>query len=299
MPPYRKPRRDILNKLLKSLVYGGEISLSVLETTDMVNKAIKVHGFSPVCAAAFGRTITACTFMSSGLKNEGDKLSVTVKGDGPCGKITVCGNGKLFMRGYMDNGQVELPLKPNGKLDVSGAVGKNGRITVVKSMGLKEQYSGSAALVSGEIAEDFTSYYALSEQQPTAMALGVKIGKTRKCVGAGGVIVQTMPGASAESVGEAEAVMKNFSNVSTLIEELGAEGIMKKYFADAVYDVYYPEYKCLCSRNYLKKIIVSLGKTEVEDIINKQGNIEVKCEFCGKKYVFTPEDVEKLFKDGK
>lgn len=288
-----------MNRLLKSLIFGGEISLSVLETTDMVNKAIKLHGLSPVCAAAFGRTITACTFMSSGLKNEGDKLSVTVKGDGPCGKITVCGNGKLYMRGYMDNGGVELPLKPNGKLDVSGAVGKNGRITVIKSMGLKEQYSGSSALVSGEIAEDFTSYYALSEQQPTAMALGVKIGKTRKCVGAGGVIIQTMPGASEESVIKAEEVMKSFSNVSALIEEFGAEGIMQRYFSDVKYNEYYPEYKCLCSRTYLKKIIVSLGESEAKDIIRKQGKIEVKCEFCGKKYVFTPEDVEKLFKDGR
>ena len=120
-----------MDKIYKSLIFNNEISVAILETTDMVNKAIKIHNLSPVCSAAFGRTITACTFMSSGLKDQRDKLSVTIKGDGPCGKITVCGNGSLQMRGYIDNGQVELPLKENGKLDVSGAVGKNGRITVV------------------------------------------------------------------------------------------------------------------------------------------------------------------------
>ncbi len=285
-----------MSKLLKSLIFDGQISLSVLDTTDMVNKAIKIHNFTPVTAAAFGRTITACTFMSSGLKNQGDKLSVTIAGNGPMGKITVCGNGELCMRGYADNPQVDIPLKPNGKLDVSGAVGTEGRITVIKSMGLKEQYSGSSKLVTGEIAEDFTSYYALSEQQPTAMALGVKIGKNYKCVGAGGVIVQPLPGASEQALIDAENLMQNFSAVSTLIQEMGAEGIMQKYFPEIEYNTYIPKYKCLCSRAYIKKILVSLGKNELNDIIEKQGKIEVKCEFCGKNYVFLPEDVDKIIK---
>jgi len=146
-----------MNKLLKTIILENQITLSVLETTDMVNDAIKYHNLSPVCAAALGRTLTACTFMASGLKNQSDKLSVTINGGGPGGKITVCGNGQLAMRGFIDNPQVDLPLRADGKLNVGGLVGKNGRLTVVRSMGLKEPYSGSCQLVTGEIAEDFTA----------------------------------------------------------------------------------------------------------------------------------------------
>ena len=286
-----------MNKLYKTLVYDKQISLSVLDTTDMVNEAIRIHNLSPVCSATLGRTLTVCTYMSSGLKSEKDKLSVTVAGDGPIGKITVCGNGFLQMRGSVDNPSVDLPLKPNGKLDVGGAVGK-GRLTVVKSMGLKEPYSGSAKLVSGEIAEDFTAYYAYSEQQPTAIALGVKIGKDGKCLGAGGVILTVLPYAEEKNLVKAEEVMKNFSDVSTKIQTLGVEGIIEKYFKNDLGEQvskYYPEYKCLCSDDYVKGILVSLGKKELLDIIEKEGEISVDCEFCRKKYKYNEKDVESFF----
>jgi len=284
-----------MNKLIKGLIYNDSISLSVLETTDMVNEGIKLHKLTPLTAAALGRTLTVCTFMSSELKNDTDKLSVTVKGDGVGGKITVCGNGHLQMRGSIDNPFADLPLRADGKLDVGGCVGKNGRITVVKSMGLKEPYSGSSALVTGELAEDFTAYYAISQQIPTAIALGVKIGKDGSCIGAGGVILQALPFADDSALEKAERVMNNFKNVSTLIETLGAEGIVKEYFGDVKCNEYHPEYKCLCSREYIEKLLISLGKAETEDIIAKEGQISVKCEFCEKEYVFNKDDVEKLF----
>lgn len=284
-----------MDKLLKALVMKGEISVSVLETTAMVNESIKIHNLSPVAAAAFGRTLTACTFMASGLKNAQDKLYVNIKGDGAGGRITVCGNGELFMRGSVQNGGVELPLKTNGKLDVSGFVGKNGRITVVKSMGLKEPYSGSSALVSGEIAEDFAAYYAFSEQQPTAMALGVLIGKNRTCIGAGGVIAQAMPGASESSLVKAESIIKSLSDVSARIKDKGAENLFKELFGDAEFTEYRPVYKCLCDREYVKGILVSLGRAELEDIIAKEKVVKVNCEFCGKEYSFTAEDVAEMF----
>ena len=285
-----------MNKLLKGLIFGGEISLSVLDTTEMVNKAIEIHGLSPVCAAALGRTLTVCTFMASNLKNQNDKLSVTVAGNGPGGKITVCGNGNLDMRGFIDNPNVDLPLRADGKLDVGGLVGKTGRLTVVRSMGLKDPYSGSSQLVSGEIAEDFTAYYALSEQQPTAIALGVKIGTDLKCIGAGGVIMQAMPGASDAAICMAEDVMSQLSSVSTLVQEVGAEGIIDKFIGKVDYTEYHPDYRCLCDRNYIEKVLVSLGKKELDDIIEKEGQITVDCQFCNKKYNFTNEDVERFFK---
>lgn len=284
-----------MNKLYKALIYNNQLTLSVLDTTDMVNEAIRIHGLSPLAAAALGRTLTICTFMSSNLKSDEDKLSVTVAGNGVGGKITVCGNGKLNMRGFIDNPNAELPLRADGKLDVGGCVGK-GRLTVVRSMGLKEPYSGSAELVTGEIAEDFTAYYAYSEQTPTAIALGVRIGKDLKCVGAGGVIIQALPGASDEVLFMAEDVMSQLGSVSSLIETIGAEGIIDKHFGDIHYEKYQPEYKCLCSREYIEQLLVSLGKAELYDIIEKEGNITVDCQFCDKKYVFDKKDVDELLK---
>lgn len=284
-----------MNKLLKTLVFNGELSLTILDTTEMVNQAIKIHKLTPLCAAALGRALTACTFMASGLKNKNDKLSVTIAGDGVGGKITVCGNGDLFMRGYIDNPTVDLPLKQNGKLDVGGCVGKNGRITVVKSMGLKEPYSGSCELVSGEIAEDFTAYYAFSEQTPTAMALGVKIGKDLTCVGAGGVILQALPGAKEENLIKGEEIINSLKDISSLIEKNGAEWVLKTYFNTEQCTSLTPEYKCLCSKEYVEKIIISLGQKEANDIIKEQGKIQVDCQFCNNNYQFLQEDIDKLF----
>jgi len=285
-----------LNKLLKALIFNDEISMSVLDTTDMVNEAIRIHKLTPVCAAALGRTLTVCTFMSSNLKNQKDKLSVTVHGDGIGGKITVCGNGDLAMRGFIDNPQADLPLRADGKLDVGGLVGKNGRLTVVRSMGLKDPYSGSSELISGEIAEDFAAYYAYSEQQPTAIALGVKIGTDGTCIGAGGVILQAMPGASEGSLVMAEDVISQLGNVSTLVQEIGAEGIIDKFIGEVKYTEYHPEYKCLCSREYIEKVLISLGKAELEDIIAKEGTVKVDCQFCDKIYEFTKTDIDGFFR---
>ena len=274
---------------------NGEISVSVLETTAIVNRAIQIHDLSPVAAAAFGRTVTACTFMASVLKDENEKLYVNVKGDGVGGRITVCGNGALQMRGFVANGGAELPLKSNGKLDVGGFVGTHGRITVVKSMGLKEPYSGSSELVSGEIAEDFAAYYAYSEQQPTAMALGVLIGKDRTCIGAGGVIVQAMPGATERSLIKAEKTIKGLTDVSARIRDKGAKALAEELFGDVQFTATYPKYECLCDREYVRGILVSLGKAELDDIIAKEKTVKVNCEFCGKEYIFDADDVAEMF----
>ncbi len=284
-----------MDKFYKAMIFDNQLSVSVLDTTEMVNKAIEIHNLTPTTAAALGRTLTVCTFMSQGLKSQKDKLSVSINGDGVGGKITVCGNGDLQMRGYIDNPQADLPLKPNGKLDVGGCVGKNGRITVIKSMGLKDPYSGSCELVSGEIAEDFTAYYAFSEQQPTAIALGVKIGKDGRCVGAGGVIIQALPFASEKALSDGENIINQLSNVSTIIEQHGAKYILDNYFGEVEFSEYFPKYQCICSREYLEKILISLGKSELNDMIEKDGKISVNCEFCRKQYNFYKQDVDKFF----
>ncbi len=286
-----------MNRLVKTLIYGGEMSLCVMDTTDLVNDAIDIHRLSPLSAAALGRVLTIASFMSSCMKNETDKLSVSVVGDGVGGTITVSGNSALDMRGSIDNPRAELPLRADGKLDVGGCVGRNGRLTVVKSLGLKEPYSGSCRLVSGEIAEDFAAYYLYSEQQPSAIALGVKIGKDYRCIGAGGVVIQALPGASEQSISKAEEAMKHFANISSLIKEKSIEDIISGYFGKtAPIEEYSPHYKCLCSRGYIGGILKTMGRAELDDIVKEQGKITVNCEFCEKNYEFTEKDVDELFK---
>lgn len=285
-----------MDRVVKALIFNNEISLTILDTTEMVNRAIDIHRLTPLAAAALGRTLTAGTFMATGLKNKDDTLSITITGDGPAGSIVVCGNHDLKMRGYIDNPSVDLPLKKNGKLDVGKAVGR-GRITVVKNLGLKEPYTGSSRLVSGEIAEDFAAYFTFSEQQPTGIALGVKIGTDGKCVGAGGLVVQPMPGASDESIDKAEKLLAEFSSISSMIEEGGIDGIIDRYFEGVFFFEYLPEYRCTCSKEYVDKILITLGRQELYDTVEKEGKIEVVCHFCPNKYTYYKEDVDKLLSD--
>lgn len=283
-----------MGKIYKTLIYDGQISLSVLDTTDVVNKAIELHGLTPLCAAGLGRALTVASFMAMSLKDENEKLSVTIDGNGVGGKIVVCADGNLNVRGSIGNPHADLPLKPNGKLDVGGLVGNEGTITVVKNLGLKEPYVGKCKLVSGEIGEDFAAYYAYSEQQPTAIAVGVLV-KNDKCIGAGGVILQPLPDCAEENIGKAEKLIAEFSDVSRKINEIGIDGIIKKYFDEYEFTKYETQYKCGCSREYVDKVLIALGKKELSDIIEKDGKIEVCCEFCDKKYVYGQKDVEELF----
>ena len=283
-----------MGKIYKTLIYDGQISLSVLDTTDVVNKAIELHGLTPLCAAGLGRALTVASFMAASLKDENEKLSVTIDGNGVGGKIVVCADGNLNVRGSIVNPHADLPLKPNGKLDVGGLVGNEGTITVVKNLGLKEPYVGKCKLVSGEIGEDFAAYYAYSEQQPTAIAVGVLV-KNDKCIGAGGVILQPLPDCAEENIEKAEKLIAEFSDVSRKINEIGIDGIIKKYFDEYEFAKYETQYKCGCSREYVDKVLIALGKKELSDIIEKDGKIEVCCEFCDKKYVYGQKDVEELF----
>lgn len=287
-----------MDVLYKGVAFNGKISVTVIDATELVNEAIKIHSLSPLAAAALGRTLIAGTFMSSTLKSDDDRLSVTLNGNGVGGQIVVAGNANLEMRGYIDNPQCDLPLNAQGKLDVAGCVGK-GRLSVVKSMGLKEPYTGSCRIESGEIAEDFARYFTFSEQQPTGIALGVKIGVDYKCVGAGGVIMQPMPDADEQSLFMAEEFLSRLSNVSSMIETDGAEKIVEDNLPDYVFEKRVPVYKCLCSKEYIDSMLVTLGEKELYDTLEKQGKIEVVCHFCNKKYVYGKSEVDELLTDAK
>lgn len=282
-----------MGKIYKTLIFDGQISLSVLDTTDVVNEAIRLHKLTPVCAAALGRTLTVTAFMASQLKGEDERLSVTINGNGAGGKIIAAADSKLNVRGAIDNPTIDLPLKANGKLDVGGVVGNSGYITVVKNLGLKEPYVGRSELVSGEIGEDFAAYYAYSEQQPTAIAVGVLI-KNEKCIGAGGVIIQPLPDCTEENLVKAENLVNKFSDVSKQISETGVEGIIKKHFKGYDFNAFDVRYKCNCSDEYVRKVLITLGEKELYDAIEKDGKIEVCCQFCDKKYVYYKKDVDEF-----
>lgn len=284
-----------VSKIHKALVFNQEISLAVLDTTALVQEAIDRHHLTPVAAAALGRTLTVSAYLCSWLKGEEDSLSVTVKGNGAGGKLGVSGDSRLHMRGFIENPQVELPPRADGKLDVGGCVGNVGTLTVIREEGEGLPFVGTSELVSGEIAEDFSAYFFISEQRPTAIAVGVKISPEGKCVGAGGVIMQPLPNASEESILATERAIANYGAVSSIIEERGAESILRDDFSVSDYvtrDVYY---RCHCSRDRIASLILSMGKADAEEIVKEEGKVSVHCHYCNTDYEFDGEEVSRLF----
>ncbi len=287
--------QEKISLIKKSLIYGDEVSLAVLDTTALVQEAITRHNLSPVAAAALGRTLTVTAYLCSWLKEEEAGVSVTVNGDGVGGKICVSGNGKYHLRGFIEHPQVELPPRNDGKLDVGGCVGKHGTVTVIREEGNGLPFVGTSELISGEIAEDFSSYFLTSEQRPTAIAVGVKIAPDGSCMGAGGVILQPLPFASEESISRAEEVMKNFSKISTLIKDLGVDGVMQEYFgveSDSFRQIFY---QCHCSQARIESVLHSMGKEELLQVIKEEGKVSVHCHYCNTDYDFTDADVARLF----
>ncbi len=283
--------------VIKKFMFADDsVLVTVISAKDLVNKAVKAHDLSATATAALGRTLMAGAFMSNAFKDKGQRLSVTVNGGGGLGKIVVAGEYGGIVKGYVENPHFELPTR-NGKLDVGGAVGKDGYITVIKDLGLKEPYTGKTELVNGEIATDFAYYFTVSEQQPSAVALGVLVDKTG-CTAAGGIFIQPLPGCSDAVITMLEDIASNFTHVSELFLNFTPDEIIENYFGQ--FDLHFlpdgkPKWQCRCSRKRLEKVVLSLGRAEAEDIVRTEGKIEIGCNFCNKKYVFTKEDVEALF----
>lgn len=283
--------------ILTKAIIDNQIVVTAVETKDIVNKAIKLHGLSPVAAAALGRTLTMAAMMGKELKNESDYLTIKINGGGPLGQITVCADGKGNVKGMVDNPVVETSLNANGHLAVGEAVGSNGSLTVIKDLGMKQPYVGSSKLVSGEIAQDFAYYFATSEQQPCGVTLGVGVNK-KMCTSAGGVFVQVMPNCSEELLSKVETVMYAMDEMSYQFDHSTAREVITRFFGQ--FDPQFTEdsevrYKCGCSKRKINRVVKSLGKDEAQSIIDEVGQIEVCCHFCNKKYVYTQEDVDKLF----
>jgi len=281
-----------MDRIVKALIFDGAVSVCVVKSTSIVNKAIKLFNLSPAVGAALGRTLTMTAYMASELKNKNDSLTITIDGGGKIGKIVTSADSSLSVRGYVTNPQIAFSLK-KGKLDVGGAVGSNGKITVVKDTGKKEPYVGSVSLNSGEIADDFTKYYAESEQAPIAISLGVLIGKTQKCQSAGGLIIKPLPNCPGLVIDKLEKLIDNFSDLSGKLKGVEAKDFLIKNFKDfslIILDVKTPKYKCKCNINKVKSLLYGISKNEIIEMLEKDKQIEIICHFCNKSYVFKNED---------
>lgn len=279
--------------ILKTLIGGDQVSAAVLDTTAVVNEAIKRHKLSPVAAAAFGRALTASAYLCSWLKEGDSSLSVTIKGDGVGGKVSIAGDGNLFMRGFIENGEVFLPPRADGKLDVGGFIGKNGTLTVIRDDGAGIPFVGTSELVSGEVAEDFAAYFTTSEQRPTAIALGVRIGTDGKCLGAGGVFLQPLPYADEEAFALCDNIGA-YAHISSMIEEMGAEGVLRT-LTQGEYSTRDILFRCHCSKKRAQGAVLSLGKADAEALIEELGAVTVHCHYCNTDYTFTREETKALF----
>ena len=286
------------DKIIKFLVYEGRISVICANTTEMVEEARKIHDMSPVVTAAFGRLLTITSIMATEMKGSKDKLTVQLKGNGPIGVMIATANNKPMVKGYVTNPVVELPLNEDGKLDVSGAVGYEGYINVVKDIGLKDPYIGISPLVSGEIAEDFANYFVHSEQRNSAVALGVLVDKNGVRA-SGGYLINPMPDATEEDISKVEqAIFKAGAMSKMLDQNLTLEEIAKRITGDEnveiIEDSIKPEFKCDCSKEHMEDALMTIGKKELEDIIEKEGKAELVCHFCNKNYQFDKEELENI-----
>ena len=285
--------------IIRATAADAGIRAFAATTKELVEKARQIHDTSPVITAALGRLLTGGVMMGAMLKGEDDLLTLQVSGDGPVRGMTVTAGSNGTVKGYAVEPQVMLPKNAAGKLDVGGAVGR-GTLRVIKDMGLKEPYVGQTALQTGEIADDLTYYFAASEQVPSSVGLGVLMEKNNTVKQAGGFIIQLMPFVGEEVIGALEKNLAAFSTVTTVLDEgKTPEEMLQQLLAglDPVITEKVPcQYECSCSRERMERAIISIGKKDIEEMINDGEAIEVNCQFCGNSYHFSVEELKEMLK---
>lgn len=300
-----------MSKTIIALDKSKSFRVYLTITTDMVEQVRNIHMTTPLATAGLGRVLTAAGLMGVMLKNEKEKLTIQFKGDGPAKQILATAYGDGSVKGYIANPDVDLPLTPQGKLDVGGSLGI-GDLTVIKDLGLKEPYIGTIALVSGEIADDLTAYFFISEQQNSSVALGVKIERDYTVGAAGGMIIQMLPGAEEGSIDALEAMLADMPPMTTLIEETVktstgksetgvVTALMERIFKDMpeeyqveALDEREIKWNCDCSMDRMERALMSIGHTDLKEILEEDGQAELQCQFCLKKYNFDKEHLEKI-----
>ena len=289
-----------MGRLIRCITSDGLIMATAIDSTDIVSYAESLHKSSAVVTAALGRLLTAASMMGDMLKNANDTLTVKIAGNGPIGSLIAVSDSFGNVRGYAVNSVVEIPLKENGKLDVGCAVGKEGTLYVIKDLGLKDPYNGFVPITTGEIAEDITAYYAISEQIPTVCALGVLVNPDLSVNCAGGYIIQLLPAAN----GDEEIITRLENNIKAMpsVTDLLSSGkdieqivrLALSGFETEILDERCAEYKCTCSKQRFRKALKSLGKDDLMDLMENLENVETVCEFCNKKYVFSKEEIQDI-----
>ncbi len=289
-----------MGKIVRTISRDGGVFCCAIDSTSAVSKMEQIHKTSATVTAAEGRLLTAASIMGTLLKSSKDSITLRTEGKGPVGTLIAVSDGSGNVKGYMTNPVVELPLNKLGKLDVAGAVGTDGCLYVIRDMGMKEPYIGQVPLISGEIAEDITNYYATSEQIPTVCGLGVLVNPDLSVRAAGGFLVQLLPGATDEMIDKLEENINRLPPVSKMIETgMTPEQIAMEVlagFEPEVLDSYHMDYVCDCTRERVERAIISLGKEEIQSMIDEEEQIEVGCQFCEKKYTFTRKDLKELLK---
>ena len=286
-----------MGKLVRSISHDGTVIMMAADTTDIVATAQQIHGTSKVTSAALGRLLTGASFMGQMLKEEKGTITLRINGGGPCGSVIAVADSLGNVKGYVMDPSVELPLKENGKLDVGGAVGTDGYLTVMKDFGTGDPYTGQVPIVSGEIAEDITSYYAISEQIPTVCALGVLVNPDKSIACVGGFLIQLLPAADDDTITMVEDCLSKLKPVTTMLaENMTPEEICREVlnpFDMEILDEFDIAFKCDCSRKKVERALISTGFEELEDM-SKDPITSVSCQFCTTKYDFTSEDIRRI-----
>lgn len=286
------------NEIVRAITGDGLVKAAAITGRDVVERARNIHKLLPMATAALGRTLLGASLMGDALKEEDGSLTLQIKGGGPLGTILAVSDSGGNVRGYVQNPQVELMEQRPGKLDVGRAVGLDGTLTVIKDIGLKKPYVGSIGLFSGEIAEDLAMYFVESEQIPTACALGVLVGLDQSVTAAGGYLIQLLPGASEDMIEKIEVGVRAMGSIShSLADGMDAEGLLRtvlKGFNPEILEKHPVEYRCYCSRERVSRALISMGRKDLTELIEEQGQAELTCQFCDQIYRFSREELEEL-----
>lgn len=287
-----------MGTLVRAIDSEGFIKIAAVDTKDIVERARQIHDLTPVASAALGRTLTATSIIGNEVKEETGSVTVRINGGGPIGSIITVGDSNGNVRGYVQEPHLDLPLKENGKLDVGGAVGCDGLLTVIRDLNMKEPYVGSSQLISGEIAEDFAAYFVQSEQTPSACALGVLVDTDWSILSAGGYVVELLPGAPESIIDDLELNIKEAGSVTAMLSAgLTPEDMIKlvlKGFEPRILSSEEVVYKCYCSRERVEGALISIGEDELA-VIEKDGKpISVTCQFCDEVYEFTVDEIKEI-----
>lgn len=287
-----------MGKIVRYITEDGSAFIIACDTTDVISEAEKIHKTSAVTTAALGRLITAASMMGDMLKGKDDSITLRLAGNGPAGSVIAVADSSGNARGYVQNPVVEIPLNDKGKLDVKGAVGTDGYLYVMKDIGLKEPYVGSTQIVSGEIAEDITNYFAVSEQTPSVCALGVLVNPDLTVSKAGGFIIQLLPFCPESTIEKIEKAMSDIDAVTVMLSNgMTPDDIAKRAMHGInieKLDESSVSYKCNCSKEKVEAALISTGREALTQMVESGENAQVECHFCDKKYIFTPEEIKKL-----